>query len=125
MVENLDALLAIWEQKMSKFSPTMVDNLNAFLAILRAVNFKIFSKRTYSCLYISFIGCDVCLGDKTMIDGTIIENFCRQEKWSESSGKLRENLRIFLRKFGGNPARDLGKYQKVKLGSISKKHYKL
>ena len=33
MVEDLDAILAIWEDLISKFSPTMVEDLGAILAI--------------------------------------------------------------------------------------------
>ena len=43
MMDNLDAILAIWEEWKSKLSPTMMDHLDAILAIWEKVKFQIFS----------------------------------------------------------------------------------
>ena len=43
MVEDLDAILAIWDQLINKFSPTIVEGLNVILAIWDELNYNFFS----------------------------------------------------------------------------------
>ena len=42
MVEDLDAILAIWEEYITNFSPTMVEDLDAIIAIWDELNYKFF-----------------------------------------------------------------------------------